>query len=89
MDSSEPETISFEVADVTSTFTLSADNVQRSAPAGAVAAAFASRMSLPEAPWAFRHDSTAEYLDERQAIGEQVTPGERLTLAPRTHLGAI
>ena len=84
----ESEAFSFEVNDVTGTYTLTANDVQRSLPAGAVAKALASRMALPDTPWALRDDSTAEFLDDSRPIGEQLRPGALVTLTTKTHLGA-
>jgi len=84
----------FEAADVTGTHLIDARDVQRSTPAGAVAQALAARMGLPQnVPWALRDDRTGNYLDEDRAIGEQVEQSDdssepRLTLHPKTHLGA-
>lgn len=57
--------------------------------AGAVADAIAARMALPnEVPWALRDDDSSAYLDDGQPIGSQITPGSRVTITPRAHLGA-
>jgi hypothetical protein len=79
----------FEAADVTGTHLIDARDVQRNTPAGAVALALAARMDLPQnVPWALRDDRTGNYLDEERAIGEQIESEARLTLHPKTHLGA-
>jgi hypothetical protein len=80
----------FEAADVTGTHLVDARDVQRSTPAGAVAQAMAARMGLPQnVPWALRDDRSGNYLDEQRAIGDQVESDEaRLTVVPKTHLGA-
>ena len=83
----EPDTMDFEVKDVTWGQTLEAEDIQRSAPAGAVARALASTMSLPGEAWALRNDATAEYLDDETPIGEQLQPGAEVTLTPKAHLG--
>ena len=87
-ESPDAEAFSFEVNDVTGTYTMTANDVQRSLPAGAVAQALASQMSLPDTPWALRNDSTAEFLDDDRPIGEQIEPGALVTLTTKTHLGA-
>lgn len=52
------------------------------------ARSLASLFSLPsEVPYALRDDGTAVYLDPERPVGEQVSPGARLTVTPRTHLG--
>ena len=81
-------TFDFEAADVTGTHALSARNVQRSSPAGAVARALAARMALPQhVPWTLRHDESGAYLDESLPIGEQIEEGAKIVLTPRAHLG--
>ena len=81
----------FEVSDVTGTHQSVMDgrDVQRSTPAGAVAQAVAARMDLPQnVPWALRDDASGNYLEDQRAIGEQIESDARLTLTPKTHLGA-
>jgi hypothetical protein len=82
------DVFSFEAVDVTGTYRVVADDVQRSLPAGAVAKALASQMSLPEnIPWGLR-DATSAFLNDEQPIGEQISPGTSVTVTPKTHLGA-
>ncbi|MDP7016049.1 MAG: hypothetical protein QGG36_09635 [Pirellulaceae bacterium] len=79
-------TIQFEAADVTGTHTAVAD-VQRSLPASAVVDSLVKQMALPEnVPYALRDDTTGAFLDDQQAIGDQMTDGH-VTLTPKTHLG--
>lgn len=79
--------LSLELADVTGTHTVVADDVQRSLPAGAIARAVASQFSLPEnVPWSL-HDDRGAFLDDEQAIGDQVETGAKLWVSPKTHLG--
>jgi len=78
---------SLELSDVTGTQTVVADDVQHSLPAGAVARAAANQFSLPEnVPWSL-HDDRGAFLDDEAPIGDQVTPGARLWVSPKTHLG--
>jgi hypothetical protein len=43
---------------------------------------------LPEnVPWALRDEQTSAYLDDARPIGEQLHPGARVTVTPKTHLG--
>ena len=78
---------SFDAADVTGTHELSVTDLQRSLPAGAVAKALAARMSLPEnVPWSL-HDAQGAFLADDEPIGEQISEGSKVTLAPKTHLG--
>jgi hypothetical protein len=80
----------FEAADVTGTHRVQVDDVECGLPAGAVAKALASRMSLPEnVPWGLRDDSNSSLLDDDKPIGEQVDRATdvKLTVTPKTHLG--
>src|SRR2546427_5559224 len=78
----------FEAADVTGTHRLTATDVQRNAPAGAVARALAARMNLPQTvPWVLRDDSSGNYLEDQRAIGEQIESDSQLTLTAKVHLG--
>lgn len=80
--------LAFDAEDVTGTFEVSARDVQRNTPAGAVAKALASRMSLPDSvPWGL-HDSHGRFLCDDDPIGDQIETGSRVTVAPKTHLGA-
>ena len=82
--------VCFEAADVTGTHRVTVDDVQRTLPAGAVAKALASRMSLPEnVPWALRDNASSAYLDAEKPIGDQIGTGPdvKLTVTPKTHLG--
>jgi len=88
LDGAETSVVSFEAADVTGTHRVIAKQVQRDLPAGAVAKSLAVRMSMPQnVPWALRDDSTSAYLDESRPIGDQIKPGAKVTLTPKTHLG--
>ena len=80
----------FEAADVTGTHRVQVEGVECGLPAGAVAKALASRMSLPEnVPWGLRDDSNSSLLDDDKPIGEQVDRATdvKLTVTPKTHLG--
>lgn len=78
---------SFEAVDVTGTYRVAADDVQRSLPAGAVAKALASRMSLPDnVPWGLRSEASV-FLNDEEPIGDQIEPGTSVTVTPKTHLG--
>ena len=83
----DESSISFEAVDVTASRQLDARNVQRVTPAGSVARALASRMGLPDnVPWSLRNDR-GQILEDNRGIGEQLDPGERVTVTPKTHLG--
>jgi hypothetical protein len=85
---SEPEgPLHLVASNVTGTQELPID-VGLSLPVGAVTQAIVDRMSLPtDVPWALRDDRSSAFLDERRPIGEQLFPGARVTVTPKTHLG--
>jgi hypothetical protein len=79
--------LSFEATDVTGTKTLQVQ-VQGDLSADAAAESVASLMALPSnVPWALRIDSSSAFLEGNVAIGDQIVPGEHLTVTPKTHLG--
>ncbi len=79
--------ISLEASDVTGMRTLPVE-VQRELSADAVARSIANLMALPQnVPWALRENSSSAYLDGGTAIGDQVAPGAKVTVTPKTHLG--
>jgi hypothetical protein len=83
------DVMSLECGDVTGTHSVVASDVQKTLPAGAVAQALAARMSLPQnVPWALRDESTSAFLEDDKPIGEQLATGARVTVTPKTHLGA-
>ena len=78
----------FLATDVTGVHEIEVDDLQPNLPAGAVAQALASRMSLPaDVPWTIRDQATSVYLDDEVAIGKQVNSDATLTITPKTHLG--
>ena len=59
------------------------------AVAGADTDSIRHRMSLPDdVSWSLRNDGSSAYLDEDLPIGDQVEPGDHLTITPKTHLAA-
>jgi hypothetical protein len=79
--------ISFEVTNCTGTETVRVSG-QTSLPAGAIADAVVAKMSLPpNTPWALRDDNQGVFLDDEKPIGEQMSPGAKLTITPKAHLG--
>ena len=83
---SDTATLTVEVQNVTRSRSVQA-TFQSTLRADAAAAALASRLALPaNVPYSLR-TSKAAYLEDTKTLGEQVTPGERLTLTPRSHLG--
>jgi hypothetical protein len=38
-------------------------------------------------PWVLRDEASGAFLDEGRAIGEQLRPGSKVTVTPKTHLG--
>ena len=82
------QTLRFTATDVTGTHTITATDVQRDLPAGAVARSIASKMALPDdTPWGLRSDWSSTLLDEDVAIGDQIENDTQITIFPRTHLG--
>ena len=82
-----PKSFQFLARNVTATKTLPVD-VEAGLPAEAVARAVAELMAMPpDTPWALREDDTASFLDGDRPIGEQIRPGARVTLTPKSHLG--
>jgi hypothetical protein len=84
----------FDVTDVTGTHQLSVrlggdgGALQRDLPAADVARALATRMALPDnVPWVLRDEASGAFLDEERAIGDQLQPGGKVTVTPKTHLG--
>ncbi|MFQ5503610.1 MAG: hypothetical protein ACE5F1_02305 [Planctomycetota bacterium] len=81
-----PEMMTIHASNVTGSSAIEV-SFQRSMPAQAVADSLASMMHLPrDVPWAIRDDSSATYLDDKP-IGEQLAPGAKVTISPKTHLG--
>ena len=61
---------------------------QRSTPADAVAQSLAEMLGMPsDVPWAIRNDQSSAYLVDGP-IGSQLEPNARVTVTPKTHLGA-
>ena len=85
--SNHPAVLAFRAANVTGTRQLDLE-VERDVPANRVADDVAQLMQLPrDVSWVLRDDRSAAFLDEAAPIGDQLEPGTRVTLAPRTHLG--
>jgi hypothetical protein len=50
--------------------------------------AIAHRMALPtDVAWSLRDDRSSAYLDDEGAIGDQIAPGSRVVITPKSHLG--
>jgi hypothetical protein len=82
-----PQSFQFLARNVTATKTVPVD-VATTLPAEEVARAVAELMAMPQdTPWALREDDTASFLDGDRPIGEQLRPGARVTLTPKSHLG--
>jgi hypothetical protein len=87
LETTDTETFSFTVSDVTAN---REGDVQfdRRTPVKAVTQAIATRLGLPtNSPWALRSDRTSAFLDDSKPIGDQIAPGERVTVTPKAHLG--
>jgi hypothetical protein len=86
-DEGGTDTLTVEVQTVTRSRRCTA-TLHRDVHADAAAATLAARLQLPaNTPYALRSSRTAGFLDDAKTLGEQVTPGERLTLTPKSHLG--
>jgi hypothetical protein len=84
---SSTATMTFRATDVTGTHAAEA-NVQRSLPARAVVESLVASMSLPaNVPYGLRDESTGAFLDDAEAIGEQIGADAQVTVTPKTHLG--
>jgi len=84
-----PKTISFTATDVTGTHSVDARDMQASVAPSAAARTLASKMALPpNVPWVLRDDANCRVLNDDKPLGEQITPGANVTLAPAAHLGA-
>jgi hypothetical protein len=87
---SRTSAFAFEAVDVTATRSVNARGVQRSTPAGSVARALAVKMDLPRnVPWTLRNDRTGAILDDESPIGEQIEPGSKVVVTPKSHLGGV
>jgi len=79
--------LAFRATNVTGSTEIPVE-VGRGNRAGAVTAAIAQRMSLPDdVVWALRDDASSALLDEGRPIGDQLAPGAHVTMIPKTHLG--
>jgi len=80
--------LSFYVTNVTGTRSFEATGVDPTLPADVVSQAMAVELSLPQnVPWTLRRNDSAEYVDGQSPIGQQIEPGTRTTLTPKSHLG--
>jgi hypothetical protein len=87
LETTDTETFSFTVSDVTAN-RESDVQFDRRTPVKAVTQAIATRLGLPtNTPWALRSDRSSAYLDDAKPLGDQIAPGERVTVTPRAHLG--
>ncbi len=81
------ELLSFEVSNVTGTQQIPVESPPQ-LPVRIVTESISHEMALPgDVPWSLRDDGSSAYLDEDAAIGDQIQPGSRVTVVPRTHLG--
>jgi len=79
--------IHFEVTDVTGTKRMPVE-MEGELTADDAAQTVAAMMALPNnVPWVLREDASSAYLQGDRAIGDQLRPGARVTVTPRTHLG--
>ena len=81
------ELLNFEVRNITGTQKIPVESPAQLS-VRIVTESISHEMALPEGvPWSLRDDSSSAYLDEDAAIGDQIQPGTRVTVVPRTHLG--
>ena len=84
---SPPESLQIYASNVTGTHEMPVDVIPN-LRAGDVTDSIVSLMSLPaDVPWALRDDGSSVYLDSERPIGDQIEPGARVTITPKTHLG--
>ncbi len=82
-----PEVVSFHAATVSGSQEIPIE-IERKLSVRAVTDSIATRMGLPQdVAWSLRDDGSSAYLDENRPIGEQIEPGARVSVTPRTHLG--
>jgi hypothetical protein len=83
----ERPSIRLEAVDVTGSKRMPVE-VEGGLSADDAAETVAAMMALPSnVPWVLREDSSSAYLQGDVAIGDQLQPGARVTVTPRTHLG--
>ena len=80
--------LSFIASNITGTQTVPFE-VNGGLSVRAVTDSLVDRMALPDdVGWALRDDESSAYLDDSLPIGGEISPGTRVTLTPKTHLGA-
>lgn len=78
-----------QAEDVTGTKLVELDDVDGHRLVSEVAMSLAREMDLPmNTPWALRDDTKARMLHDEQPLGSQVDQDARLTVVPKSHLGA-
>jgi hypothetical protein len=79
--------VSFLATNITGTQSVPIE-VNGGLTVGSVTESIADRMALPnDVAWALRDDDSSAYLDDNKPIGSQISPGSRVTITPKTHLG--
>jgi hypothetical protein len=79
--------LEFDASNITGTSHVGVQ-VDRGLSVRAVTESIADRMALPDSvPWALRDSGSSAYLDDDGPIGDQLKPGSRVTITPKTHLG--
>jgi hypothetical protein len=80
--------LTFHAANVTGTQEIPLE-LGRDLSVQSVTDSIRHRMSLPDdVSWSLRNDGSSAYLDDNLPIGDQVEPGDHLTITPKTHLAA-
>jgi hypothetical protein len=85
-ESDHDEIFTFEAENFMGTNRLKA-SYQKSVLAGAAARGTAAQLSLADnVPWTFV-DQEGRFLDDHLPLGQQIKPGETVTVVPKAHLG--
>ena len=79
--------VSFQARNITGTQAFPME-MDRDLTVSSITQSIAARMALPtDVIWALRDDDSSAYLDDGRPIGDQIAPGARVTITPKTHLG--
>lgn len=88
LDAAEAVPLSFLASSITGSMSIPVE-VDGELTVSSVTESIANRMALPDdVAWALRDDGKGAYLDDTRSIGSQITPGSKVSITPKTHLGA-
>jgi hypothetical protein len=80
-----PEILAFRAGNVTGTREIPVE-YGRGVSVKSVTESIAHRMALPDdVTWSLRNDGSSDYLDEKSRIGDEIEPGDHVTITPKTH----